>query len=253
MVSKLRLGTTKHRRTLIGTHDKITKDEAVNSIDLTLYRSMIRSLLYLTTSRLDVCYSVGVCARYEESPKDSHLILVKKIIKYDSGIMDYGIWYTRDTTSSLVGYYDNDWVGNLDDRKSTSGGCFFLGKNLVSWFNRKRNCISLFIVEAEYIATGSGCTQLIWMRNMLKDYGIFGEVLTLYCDNLKYYQYLEKSSLAFEHQAHRHYYIQNLVDDQIIDLRHVSTKDQLANIFTKGLDASKNESLRSSLRLCIVK
>ena len=93
---------------------------------------MIGSLLYLTASHLDACYSVGVYARYQESPKDSHLLAVKKIIKYVSGTIDYGVQYTLDTKSSLVGYCDVDWVGNSGDIKSTSGGCFFLGNNLMS-------------------------------------------------------------------------------------------------------------------------
>ena len=94
LVNKFRLGTTKHRRTLIGIHDKITKNEAGNSVDPTLYRSMIGSLLYLTISRPDICYSVGVCVRYKASPKDSHLLAIKKIIKYVSRTTNYGIRYT---------------------------------------------------------------------------------------------------------------------------------------------------------------
>ena len=111
---------------------------------------MIGSLLYLTTSRPDLCYSVGVCARYQASPKVSHLLATKKIIKYVSGIEDYGLWYTRDTTVSLVGYCDADWAGNSKDRKSTCGGCFYLDNNLVSWFSRKQNYISISMEEAEY-------------------------------------------------------------------------------------------------------
>ena len=75
------------------------------------------------------------------------------------------MWYTRYTTASLVGYYDADWARNLVDGKSTSGGCFFLGNNLVSWFNIKQNITT---AKAKYIAVDSGCTELIWMKNMLK-------------------------------------------------------------------------------------
>ena len=132
LVCKFGLCTTKHRRTPIGTHDKISKDEVGISIDPTLYRSMIGSLLYMTVSYLDLCYSVGVCTRYQASLEDIHLLPVKKIIKYVSRIVDYGICYTRDTTASLVGYCDVDWARNSEVRKSTFVGCFFLGHNLVS-------------------------------------------------------------------------------------------------------------------------
>ena len=130
MVSKFGLGLAKHRRTPIGTYEKIAKDEVGNSVDQTLYKSMIGSMLYLITSRPDLCYSMGVYARYQASPKDSHLQAIKKIIKYVSKITYYGLWYTRGTTINLVGNYDADWVGNSKDHKSTYGGCFILETTL---------------------------------------------------------------------------------------------------------------------------
>ena len=98
----------KHRRTPIGTNEKIARHDAWNGVDQTLNRSMIESLLYFTTRRLDLCYSLGVYAQYQASPKDSHLLVVKKIIKYVSETTDYDLCYTRDTTASLVGYCDVD-------------------------------------------------------------------------------------------------------------------------------------------------
>ena len=92
------------------------------------------------------------------------------------------------------------------------------------------------------------------MRNMLKDYGVSGAVQTLYCDNLNVIS-ISKNPIQHSRTKHidiRHHYIRNLVEDKIIDLSHVSTEDQLADIFTKELDASRYESLRSSLRLCVV-
>ncbi|KAA0037649.1 uncharacterized protein E5676_scaffold311G00320 [Cucumis melo var. makuwa] len=144
---------------------------------------MIGSLLYLIASRPDIAYAMEICARYQSDPRISHLNAVKRIIKYVHGTTDFGILYFYDTSSELVGYCDADWPGSADDQKSTSGGCFFLGNNLVSWFSKKQNCISLSTAEAEYIAVGSGCTQMIWMKNMLNEYGIMQGVMTLYCDN----------------------------------------------------------------------
>ncbi|CAM8926108.1 unnamed protein product [Rhodiola kirilowii] len=102
---------------------------------------MIGSLLYLTASIPDIAYAVGVCARYHANPKESHLLQVKRIIKYVCGTVDYGIWYTKNTSSYLAGYCDADWAGNAEDRKGTSGGFFFLGNNLVSYFSMKQNSI----------------------------------------------------------------------------------------------------------------
>ena len=83
---------------------------------------MIDSLFYLTTSGLDICYSVGVCARDQANPKESHMIALKRIIKYVKTTADFGVWYSKDTNDVLAGYSDIDWAGNADDRKSTSRG-----------------------------------------------------------------------------------------------------------------------------------
>ncbi|CAM8885294.1 unnamed protein product [Rhodiola kirilowii] len=110
LIKKFDLEKASHKRTLVATHIKITKDEAGERVDQTLYR-------------------------------------IKRIIKYVCGTVDFGIWYTKDTNPHLVGYCDAGWAGNAEDRKSTSGGCFFLGNNLVSWFSKKQNSISLSTAE----------------------------------------------------------------------------------------------------------
>jgi len=106
-------------------------------------------------SPLLVFFSPSVCARYQAEPKMSHLVQVKRILKYINGTTDYGILYSHSDNSRLIGYCDVDWTGSADDRKSTSGGCFFLGNNLVSWFSKKQNSLSLSTAEAEYIVVGS--------------------------------------------------------------------------------------------------
>ena len=162
---------------------KLIVDLLSKSVDPSLYKSMIDSLLYLTASRLNISYSVGVCARCQANPKESHMTALKRIIKYVKTTAEFGVWYSKDTSDVLAGYFDADWAGNVNDRKSTLGGCFYMGNNLVSWITKKQNSISLSTVEAEYIATGSCCTQLLWMQKLLHDYGICQEHLTVYCDN----------------------------------------------------------------------
>ncbi|CAM8902256.1 unnamed protein product [Rhodiola kirilowii] len=238
LIKKFDLEKVAHKRTPDATHVKITKDEAGTSVDRTLYRSMIGSLLYLSASRPDISHVVGVCARYEANPKDSHLMNVKRIIKYVCGTTDYGLWYTKDTNSCLVGYCDADWAGNAEDRKSTSGGCFFLGNNLVSWFSKKQNNISLSTTEAEYIADGSCCTQIIWMKQMLEEYGVEQDVMTLYYDNMSAIN-ISKNLVQHSRTKHiniRRHFIRELVEKKVITLKHVSTEKQLAYIFTKPLD-----------------
>ena len=83
---------------------------------------------------------------------------LKRIIKYVKTTAEFSVWYSRDTNDVLVGYSDADWAGNIDDRKSTLGGCFYVGNNLVSWMSKKQNFISFSTTEAEYIAADSCCT-----------------------------------------------------------------------------------------------
>ncbi|XP_050874995.1 secreted RxLR effector protein 161-like [Lathyrus oleraceus] len=146
--------------------------------------SMIGSLLYLTSSRPSITFGVRVCARYQSEPKLSHITQVKRILKYINGTSEYGMLYSHNANSLLTGYCDADWPGSANDRKSTYGGCFFLGNNLISWFSKKQNSVSLSIVEAEYITAGSSCSQLIWMKQMLEEYNVQQDVMTLYCYNL---------------------------------------------------------------------
>ena len=106
---------------------KLTVDLLGKSVDLSLYRSMIGSLLYLTARRPDISYSVGVCARYQANPKESRMTTLKRIIKYVKTTAEFSVWYSKDTNDVLAGYSNADWAGNTDDRKSTSGGCFYVG------------------------------------------------------------------------------------------------------------------------------
>ena len=157
-----------------------------------MYRSFIGRLSYLTTGCLDIAYFVGVCALYQANPKVSHLSQAKRSVRYISGTADFGLLYSFDATSSLVGYCETDWAGSAVDRKSIS--------------------------ESEYIAAGSN-TQLLWMKQMLTEYGVSQDVVTLFCNN---------------------------ISGMII------SKNQLADIFAKVLDVDRFEDLRSSLELCVI-
>ncbi|KAA3477213.1 Retrovirus-related Pol polyprotein from transposon TNT 1-94 [Gossypium australe] len=92
-------------------------------------RSIIESLLYLTTSRLDLCFNVEICARYQANPKESHVKVVKRSFRYVHGTSDLGIWFSKDSLMSLISYRDVDRARNNNDQKDTLGECFYLGSN----------------------------------------------------------------------------------------------------------------------------
>ena len=137
LVKRFGLKKTAHARTPMATNAKLTNDPSGESVDVTLYRSMISCLLYLTTSRPNIAFSVGTCSRFQSNPKVSHFNDVKRIIKYVSGTCDYGLFYSKELNLSLAGYSDADQADNTDDRKSTTGECFYVGANLVAWMNKK--------------------------------------------------------------------------------------------------------------------
>ena len=117
--------------------------------------------------------SVGMCARFQAAPKESHYVAVKRIFRYLAHTPNFGLWYPRGANFKLEGFTDSDWAGDKVDRKSTSRGCQFLGCSLVSWSSKKQSCVSLSSTEAEYVAVGSCCAQLLWMRQTLKITGSF--------------------------------------------------------------------------------
>jgi hypothetical protein len=149
---------------------KLSKDDDSKSTDQRKYRSMIGSLLYVTTSRPDVMQAVGQVARFEAAPKESHVLAVKRIFRYLKGTEEFGLWYPKGKDLSLMAYTDADWAGSIDDRRSTSGATFYLGECLVSWLSNKQSSVSLSTAEAEYIAAVACCTQVLWMKQNFDRY-----------------------------------------------------------------------------------
>ncbi|KAL0695345.1 hypothetical protein Bca4012_062525 [Brassica carinata] len=213
---------------------------------------MIRSLLYLIASRPDLSFSVGVCASYQAKPKVSHLNAVKRIIKYIKGTESLGVYYSKNSNENLVGYCDADWAGCDDYRKSTSGGCFFLENNLISWLSKKQNSISLSTAEAEYIAMGSCCSQLLWMKQMSSDYEMRSGPFLVYCDNKSAID-ISRNPVQHSRTKHidiRHHFIRELVEDNHVVIEHVVTDLQLADIFTTSLEYNRFIKLRNAIGVC---
>ncbi|XP_050261227.1 secreted RxLR effector protein 161-like [Quercus robur] len=225
---------------------KLTNDPSGESVDATLYRSMIGCLLYLTASWPNIAFSVGVCSRFQSNPKVSHLNVVKRIIKYVGGTCDYGLFYSKESNLSFAGFSDSDWASNADDRKSTTGGCFYVEANLVAWMSKKQNYVSLSTTEVEYIVTGSCCSQFLWMKKLLSNYEIAQGTIVVYCDNSSAIN-ISKNPVQHSKTKHieiRYHFIRDLVERKIVVLEYIPTERQNANIFTKPLDRSKFETLR---------
>ncbi|CAJ2639943.1 unnamed protein product [Trifolium pratense] len=142
---------------------KLTRKNDGKRVDSTYYKSLIGSLRYLTATRPDIVYGVGLLSRYMEEPRVSHLQGAKRILRYIKGTLTEGIFYGSNSDVKLVGYTDSDWAGDLETRKSTSGYAFHLGTGAISWSSKKQPVVALSTAEAEYIAATSCATQTVWL------------------------------------------------------------------------------------------
>ncbi|GJW53531.1 putative ribonuclease H-like domain-containing protein [Tanacetum coccineum] len=157
ILKKFDLASIKTASTPMETNKPLTKDEEAKNVDVHLYRSMIGSLMYLTTSRPNIMFAVCACARFQVTPKTSHLHAVKRIFRYLKGQPKLGLWYPTDSPFDLEAFSDSDYAGASLDEKSRIGGCQFLGKRLISWQCKKQHIVSNN-TEVESV----GCTKLLW-------------------------------------------------------------------------------------------
>ncbi|GJT95107.1 hypothetical protein Tco_1090625 [Tanacetum coccineum] len=195
---------------------KLDEDLQGKPFDATLYRGMIGSLMYLIASRPDLNYVAFLCAQYQAKPTEKYLQAVKRIFQYLIGTINMGLWYSKDTDMSLTAYADVDHAG---------------------WSSKKQNSTAISSIEAEYIALSGCCSQILWMRSQLTDYGFQFNKIPLYCDN--------KSAIALccnnvqhsraKHIDIRYHFIKEQVENGIVELYFVRTEYQLADIFTKPL------------------
>ncbi|GJT45492.1 putative ribonuclease H-like domain-containing protein [Tanacetum coccineum] len=238
MLKKFDLASVKTAITPMETKMALTKDEEANEVDVHLYRSMIGSLMYLTASRPDIMFAVCACSRFQVTPKTSHLNAVKRIFKYLKGKPNLGLWYPRESSFDLEAYSDSDYAGANLDRKSTTGGCQFLGSRLISWQCKKQTIVATSTTEAEYVAAASCCGQVLWIQNQMLDYGFNFMNTKIHIDNesticiVKNPVYHSKT----KHIEIRHHFIRDSYEKKLIRVEKIHTDFNVANLLTKGFD-----------------
>ena len=249
LLKRFGMDNAKEIATPMSTACYLDKDEGGKSVDIKKYRGMIGSLLYLSASRPDIMFSVCLCARYQANPKESHLSAVKRIMRYLIGTINIGLWYPKGISCSLTGYSDSDFAGCKTDRKSTSGTCHLIGPALVSWHSKKQNSVALSTAEAEYVAAGSCCAQILWMKQQLLDYGLVLDHIPIRCDNTSAIN-LSKNPILHSRTKHieiRHHFLRDHVQKGDCILEFVETNKQLADIFTKPLSKERFFYIRREL------
>nr|GEX13300.1 uncharacterized mitochondrial protein AtMg00810-like [Tanacetum cinerariifolium] len=228
ILRKFGLTEEKLASTPIDTEKPLLKDPDGEDVDVHTYRSMISSLMYLTSSRPDIMFAVCACARFQVTPKASHLHAVKRIFRYLKGKPHLGLWYPEDSPFDLVAYSDSDYAGASLDRKSTTGECQFLRCRLISWQCKKQTVVATSSTKAEYIAAASCCAQVLWIQNQLLDYGDRFPEWKLYQDN----------------DVTR---LQALVDKKTVVVTKAAIREVLRLDDAEGVDCLPNEEIFAEL------
>ncbi|GJY02077.1 hypothetical protein Tco_0360229 [Tanacetum coccineum] len=216
--------TMKAASTPIETNKALNKDEKAEDVDVHLYRLMIRSLMYLTTFRLDIMFAVCACTRFQVTPNSSHLHAVKRIFKYLKGHPKLGLWYPRDSPFNLEAFSDNDYAGSSLDKKSTT---------------------------REYVAAANCCGQVLWIHNQMLDYGFNFMNTKIHIDNESIICIV--NNLVFhsktKHIEMRHHFIRDSYEKKLIQVIKIHTDHNVVDLLTKAFNVSMFNFLIASIGL----
>ena len=170
---------------------------------------------------------------------------MKRILRYLKGVPTKGLWYPNDDKFDLVAFSDADYGGCKIDAKSTTTGCQFLGGRLVSWQCKKQASVSVSTCESEYVAASSCCSQVLWIQQQMRDYGLQFHKTPIYCDNESAIA-LAKDSVHHSKAKHihiRYHFIRDCYEKKLIDVVKIHTDYQRADLFTKAFDKPRFEYL----------
>lgn len=206
--------------------------------------------MYLTTTRPDLMFVASIISRFMEQPTDLHLQATKRVLRYVKGTINYGIFYRRGGSENLVSYTDSDYAGDLDDRKSTSGYIFLLSSGAVSWSSKKQPIVALSTTEAEFVVAAYCTSQLVWMRRILEKLGHSQDgSTTMFCDNTSTIKLLKNPVMhgRCKHIDVRFHYLRDLAKEEVVELIHCGSREQVADIMTKPLKLDAFLRLRNAM------
>jgi hypothetical protein len=254
IVRKFKMEDSKAMAMPTSTTTALDVDEEGQHVDQKEYQSKIGLLLYLMAMRPDIQFSICLCARFQASPRTSHQQAVKRIFRYLRHTPDFGLWNSACSSLALHGFSDVDFGGCQLNSKSTSGTCQFLGSSLVSWSSRKQSSVAESTTEAEYVATASCCSQLLWITYTMSDFGEEYTHVPLQFDSTSAISVAKNPVLhsKTKHIEVRYHFLRDNVEKWNIAFIHVPTHDQLADIFTKPLDQATFTRLRGELGVCLI-
>ncbi|GJT86347.1 putative ribonuclease H-like domain-containing protein, partial [Tanacetum coccineum] len=249
ILKKFGLFSIRSASTPMETYKALIKDEDGKDVDVHLYRLMIRSLMYLTSSKPDIMFSVCACSRFQVQPRVSHLNAIKMIFRYLKGQPKLGLWYPKDSPLILEAFSDSDYACSSLDRKSTIGGCQFLGSRLITWQCKKQTVVANYTTKAEYIAASHCCRQVLWIQNQMLDYGYNFMQTKIHVDN-EIAIYVIKNPVYHSKTKHieiRHHFIRDSYEKRLIKMVKIHTDHNVVDLLTKAFDVSRFNFLVASI------
>jgi histone deacetylase 1/2 len=212
----------------------------------------VGALQYLTITRPDLSFVVNKVSQYVQGPMDKHWAALKRVLRYVKGTLDQKLQFQK-SDNTLNAFSDADWAGCPDDRRSTGGFAVKMGSNLVSWSSKKQPTVSRSSTESEYKAIANVAIELIWIQSLLKELGIFQwNAPVLWCDNLGA-TYMTSNPMFHARTKHieiHFHFVREQVARRALQVRFISSKEQIADIFTKPLSKSPFSLICSNLNLC---
>ncbi|XP_042059649.1 uncharacterized mitochondrial protein AtMg00810-like [Salvia splendens] len=250
LLDRFRMRDSKPMTTPMESYLKLAKDEGKFLEDATLFRQLVGSLFYLSITRLDISFSVGVISQFMGELREPHLIAAKRILREIKNTLNFGLHYKQGTTFLLSGFVDADWTGDINDSRSTTGYCFATGSTTISWCSKKQNTVALSSCEAEYVAASMAVQEYVWLKRLVQEifYDLKNPVL-IRCDNESAIK-LAKNPVFHARTKHievHHHFVREKVLNQEIGLQKIRSEDQVADIFTKALGRAKLEEFRAAL------
>ncbi|KAG9450552.1 hypothetical protein H6P81_010517 [Aristolochia fimbriata] len=231
---------------------KLSKYEGMPLDDSTTYRSTVGALQYLTLTHPDIQYVVNRTCQFQQAPTDVHWSAVKRILEYLKGTLAHGIIIHPSSELGVDVYSDADWGGCPDDRRSITSFCAFLGGSLISWASKKQTTVAHSSAEVEYRALAIAAAELTWILQLFKELGVFiSQPPILWCDNLSATYIAANPDFhgRVKHVELDYHFIRERVTSGLLQVRFISTQDQIADVFTKGLSISQFCKLLSKLRV----
>ncbi|PNX98781.1 hypothetical protein L195_g022038 [Trifolium pratense] len=252
ILEKFEMDGSKPAPTPLATTATLTLHDGTAATDSTYYRKIIGALQYLNLTRPDLSFAINKLSQFMHKPTTLHLQHLKRLLRYLKSTINLGIFLKKPHTFSLCAFSDADWGGNTDDRTSTSAYIIFFGGNPISWLSRKQRTVARSSTEAEYRAVATTTAELMWLQNLLLELHMcVNQPPKLLCDNVGA-TYLCSNPVyhsKMKHISMDYHFVREQVRDGKLQVSHVSTKDQLADLLTKPLATSRFADLRTKMQV----